>query len=92
MSEVLKIDIKEKQKFTVQKIVTLNALVKDLHVSIRYIHTCKYLVTYICMCTDVYACIYSMVLKLSSKHLLLIMSKFHTHYMHMNINIYTNTY
>lgn len=41
MSEVLKIDIKEKQKFTVQKIVTRNALVKDLHVSIRYMHTCK---------------------------------------------------
>lgn len=41
MSEIEKIDIKEKQKFTVQKIITLNALVKDLHVSIRYIHTYK---------------------------------------------------
>ena len=41
MSEIEKIDIKEKQKFTVQKIITLNALVKDLHVSIRYIRTYK---------------------------------------------------
>lgn len=31
LMSVLKIDIKEKQKFTVQKIVTRNALVKDLH-------------------------------------------------------------
>ena len=31
MSEIQKIDIKEKQKFTVQKISALNALVKDLH-------------------------------------------------------------